>query len=362
MNIYSYFNSKDIAEYCKSINYKFSAIESAFIVWYSNHHNIKEKHKAWRKIIDTMPDEQFPNRWSLDNYTLHSFLETYMKLQNEFIDDFRENNENYIYTSEILYSGDDEYNADYVFYDDYGVCIDSIKQQISNDKYDNIEKIKIVRHFLRKKVFLLDKVTEIDNVQAEIIFSNKLLPEELNVDYGFDDERRLLQAPYGFYSMWIAVPIPFQKGDIVTSSNGYNRISGKHEPFVLELIPWWRRNMSNNDIKENALYWNNFGVDSSDMVSCAWFQDFNGELFLGHKYCYLDLEYYNDRFEGTESLLIAVSNCIKGKITIEELLRSHSIILMSNYAEEMRKYFNQNDKLLRACGIEYGKESEGKIK
>lgn len=41
------------------------------------------------------------------------------------------------------------------------------------------------------------------------------------------------------------------------------------------------------------------------------------------------------------------------KISIEELLRSHSIILMECYAKKMRKYFYHNKELLNDCGIEY---------
>ena len=88
MNIYEYFNSKDIAEHCQNINYKFSAIETAYIVWYSDHHTLSQKHKAWQEIINIMPDEQFHPYWDMKNHTLHGFLHTYIRLQNEYIEDF----------------------------------------------------------------------------------------------------------------------------------------------------------------------------------------------------------------------------------------------------------------------------------
>ena len=57
MNIYDFFNSRDIAAHCQKIGHKFTATEMAYIVWHSNHHTLADKHTAWQEIIDTMPDE-----------------------------------------------------------------------------------------------------------------------------------------------------------------------------------------------------------------------------------------------------------------------------------------------------------------
>ena len=185
-----------------------------------------------------------------------------------------------------------------------------------------------------------------------IIFNKQLEPIDLEpIHYGTEDERCLIATSHGFYNMWIAVPVPFKKGDIVTVKHTFE--DRKHKPIILEKVPWWRRNASNDNIKENTEYWLNYGVDWTDMTLCAWFQDNNGELLWDHQYCYLDLEYYRDEFDGTENFLVAVSNCMQGKISIEKLLKSHSITLMENYAEKMRKYFYHNEEALNACGIEY---------
>ena len=73
MNIYDFFNSRDVAEHCKNIGHKFTAMEIAFLVWQSNEHTLAEKHTAWQKIIDTMPDEPLPEYYWINN-SLHDFL------------------------------------------------------------------------------------------------------------------------------------------------------------------------------------------------------------------------------------------------------------------------------------------------
>ena len=43
MDIYSYFNSKSVGEYCRSIGHKFNAYETGFIINECNRINIEEK-------------------------------------------------------------------------------------------------------------------------------------------------------------------------------------------------------------------------------------------------------------------------------------------------------------------------------
>ena len=116
MNIYDYFNSRDIAEHCRNIKYKFTATETAYLVWHSNHHTLADKHHAWQEIIETLPDETFRSNWDFDHHTLHSFLQTYMRLQNEFVKDFCTTKEAYIYTYATKRKYEDDYRLDDIFF------------------------------------------------------------------------------------------------------------------------------------------------------------------------------------------------------------------------------------------------------
>ena len=56
MDIYCYLNSKDVADYCRSIHHQFDAKECVFIIFHCNHISVEEKNRLYQEIIDTMPD------------------------------------------------------------------------------------------------------------------------------------------------------------------------------------------------------------------------------------------------------------------------------------------------------------------
>lgn len=349
MNIYDYFNSRDIAEYCRNIDHKFTATETAYLVWHSNHHTLEEKHMAWQEIIDTMPDEDFHFNWDFDNHTLHSFLRTYMRLQNEFIDEFCRTKAGYVYTYATIRKREDSYHPDDIFFDSYEICLSALKtNELDDDPYDEIAKAKIIRRRLYSSSVSFRNAQE----QEAIIFNKQLQPMDIEPICESEGEKRFLGPSYGFYEMWVAIPTPFRKGDIVTDVNVYIDCSQRHRPFILDRIPYWRKDADNGaDCAKEVERLLNWGVDWSDMQEGVYMQDDNGEIYWDHAFDYLDLEYYREHLQGAEKLLTAVSNAMKGKINTEELLRSHSIILMENYALEMRRYFNDNQPLMRLCGL-----------
>lgn len=349
-DIYEYFNSHDIAEHCRNVNYKFSATETAYIVWYSNHHTLADKHHMWQKIIDTMPDELFHPNWDFNGHTLHSFLRTYIQLQNEFIEDFCKTKDKYVYTYSSLYRYDVQYSPDDIFYDSYEACLHDLKVNvIDDDDYNEISKVKINRHRLYSSHISFQEAKETDSV----IFDKQLCPIEIEVsNYETDGDGKFLGPSYGFYEMWVAIPTPFKKGDIVADVDVYDSRTKKHTPFILERIPYWRENADNgDDCEEQIEHLMNIVVDWTDMQEGVYLQGDDGEIYWDHAFHYLNLEYYREELLGTEKFLLAVSSAMQGKITTEELLRSHNIILMEQYATEMRKYFGENQKRMRLCGI-----------
>ena len=55
MDIYKFINSKDVRNYLKEINYEFTPVETAWLIWQSTK-PLEERHKAWQEMIYTMPD------------------------------------------------------------------------------------------------------------------------------------------------------------------------------------------------------------------------------------------------------------------------------------------------------------------
>ena len=350
LNIYDYFNSRDIAEHCRKIAHPFTAVETAYLVWHSNHHTLEDKHEAWQEIIDTLPDETFHPNWDFDDHTLHSFLRTYIRLQNEFIADFCTTKEGYIYTYSTLYKRHDQFMPDDIFFDSYEACLNALKvNELDDDTYDEIAKVKITRYRLYSSHISFRDAQEPES----IVFDKQLRPIDIAPVCVSEGEKRYLSPSYGFYEMWVAIPTPFRKGDIVMDVDIYDDQCRKHLPFILDRIPYWRKDADNGDNCEQEVErLLNWGVDWTDMQEGVYFQHDNGEIYWDHAFHYLDLEYYRDELVGTEKFLQTVSGAMQGKIGVEELLRSRNIILMEHGASEDRVYFGDNRELLQLCGIE----------
>ena len=355
MDIYEFFNSRDIAEHCRKIGHTFTATETAYFVWHSNHHTLADKHDAWREIIDTMPDEPLKPKWiDEEAYTLHEFLRTYMRLQNEFVEEFLAAKGGYIYTYGILREHDDEFRLDDIFFDSCETCLNTLQRNELDDNEDNeIAKAKIIRRRLYSSCVSFCDARE----QEAIVFDKQLHILDIEPAAEQEGEKKLLGPACGFYEMWIVVPTPFRKGDIVTDVDVYEGCPGKHRPFILDRIPYWRRNAEDGtDCEEQIKRLLSLGADWTDMQEGVYFQHENGEIYWDHAFHYLDLEYYRDELVGAEKFLRTVSSAMQGKIGIEELLRSRNIILMEHGASEERVYFGGDRELLQLCGIE--KESE----
>ena len=85
MDIYSFINSRDVEEHCRSLKHEFSAIETAFIVYQSKKHTIREKHDAYREIIVSMPDTEVQKRFNCPYYSsLHSVLRECLHCEHEY--------------------------------------------------------------------------------------------------------------------------------------------------------------------------------------------------------------------------------------------------------------------------------------
>ena len=122
---------------------------AAYLVWHSKHHTLEEKHAAWREIINTMPDEAFHPNWDFDDHTLHSFLRAYMRLQDEFIEDFCTTRKDHIYTYAIKHKRDDQFRPDDIFFDSYEACVNALKMnELDDDTYGEIAKARITRRML----------------------------------------------------------------------------------------------------------------------------------------------------------------------------------------------------------------------
>ena len=125
MKITSFINSNDIREYLEKINYKFTPLEAAWLIYQCRLISIPEKQEAFKEIIRTMPDCEVKKRFNtVPQKSLHEFLGKYISLQNKFIDTFF-NDKDSVYRLIYIYNNGDDFEDNTVY-----SSFDSLKNSI----------------------------------------------------------------------------------------------------------------------------------------------------------------------------------------------------------------------------------------
>lgn len=302
MDIYSFINSADIAKHCRELNHKFTPVELAYLIHASEWHTIPEKHDAWKKLIEETPDMELEERpWTPHFDSLHDFLQQYMQIENKYIDQFYRNEPDCVYFYEYLHQEDREYSKSDILYKDFSACYENMISNI--DEPDKIIDFRISKQWLNttaesgiRKITLC--ITE-DNTPVMLWAIQGLMDnEETNIFIAFD-------------GLWLEIPTPFQKGDILVDGSRYTLDTA---PFVLDSIPYW---IDENNT-ENLIKHHRTNGDISDMCAQI-YSECEGTLYSTCGPVYLHMEY----FTGVDKFLTAVSESIKGETTIANLLHSY---------------------------------------
>jgi hypothetical protein len=301
-DIYSYIPSRDIAAHCRKLQHEFNPLEQAFIVYLSDK-TLAEKHKAWQKIIDTLPDMEVPESCDCLKYdSLHRLLRDYMGVENRVV--------------EMLKS--DEPNAAYScgYYDEWEENLfptwESVIAYIQKENNENSE-FELCR--VRKQWIGAGckKLTAHIKPDGTIISW-----EEITVPNHENKENHLFGR---LDDMWLKIPTPFKEGDIVIDVTDIHwkkvLCSFGHGPFVLGAI-------------------SESGYDYSDMTAYGYWVNDDGGIYYECMHAYQNLEYYRKELTGRHRILKAISSHIEGELPVDELLNAYDVILHEEQAENLR--------------------------
>lgn len=350
MDILKFLNSKDIAKYLKEINYKFSPVETAYVIYQSYKKTLKEKHGAYKELVLLTEDFALKERPNMSGYSsFHRFINDYIKLENEILSEYMKEEDNAIYTYSFYdYEIDDSFNsAQYKRYEEIKGKIQEI-----NDETGFIS-------FVRKTFFYSDKFINVYyNKKGEI---TKL---ETNIFNGKINKENLLNA---FQGMWINIPIPFRKGDLVCYCKGSipkDAPIKNPELFVVTDFDYWSSaelekngyidGKTAENVNERDFEWRDNYVkrmlesgDESDMNFTAYYLEKGKILFSETFFQYLNLEYYKGKYNGYDRILYALSNHIKGEIDDEMFSFAYNQIV----AEEDLKALDSYSKWYNKDGL-----------
>lgn len=346
MDIYNFINSKAISAYCREIAHQFTPIEMAYLVHENDSINVKQKHEAYNEIIADYPDMEVAERpWIPYFNSLHTFLQIYAETENRYLSVFYNEESNCVYSYKVQYSGDDNYCEDGRLFLDFKTCYSALKIDID----DMIESYKMYDHeivplsiVVRKQWLNTDEYGQGKYMSIAIDYDNNPIQIiDTPTDIIAEDNEILL----AFDALWIEVPTPFKKGDILVTRS---KRPSDNQPFVLEWIPYWEEDERTASIVD---YLRKNG-DISDFATSIYGQDKDGTTWSDHGPCYLEMEYYEKELTGPQKFLIAVSNHIKGELPLELLIRSYDIF-KSEYRANSERYFTSGFRkdLLAKAGL-----------
>jgi hypothetical protein len=339
MNIYDFVDSRDIAEYWQKIDYKCTPLECAYLIHKSLTATLESKWSAWQEIIDTMPDSIIPERRWLKEQSLHHLIKREMAFQKLIVDEFNDET-NSVYTF-CMYS-DGEYSDCRRVYKTKASCFEGIKEYLEDETITKIRVRKQVIDCPDKFVF--------------VYFNRDLRPIEVyGVDFNkVDNPPENKDDDIGFEGLWLSFPTPFKRGDIVVDKD-FGNIA------VLDCMATWtseemKANGMTGDDKyfageDRVLALHKKDGDETDMCSGGYFYDSEYGFDHDHIDNYLNIEYVRDELKGTDRVLIALSNYIKGKIDIE--LLCYAVDLLTKEEEYLTTKRNEwfTAEGLRLAGI-----------
>lgn len=351
MNIYQYIRSKDVRKYNEKIEHKFTATESAFLVWRNHDITLKEKHDAWREIMREFSDEEVPQRNNVDYASsLFALLNRFIETDNALVDEFYKKDGQSVYSYRFRCKGDSSWCRDFGrIYSD----LRYMKREVEEDSDLGIVCIEYKKKYLSSPYRDITLETDKDG-NAMCVYG---CTYSENNTFIRDEKDEF------FEGLWIDVPTPFKCGDIVCSKTtpfGYNVYSDS-QPFVLLSLSNWsaeeaekrgeKLSEKDKEGKDRHLKYHKENGDITDMtargyfLSCDYYGRYTGGFYHEVMHDYINLEYYLGDFNGGERVLLPIKYYLGGDIDEETLVKACEIIKKQEEVKEEIGYLNMTDEL-----------------
>jgi len=293
MNVYQYLNSKDVAEHLEKIGFQFTSLEAARVIESCGHINLNEKHDAFRRLMEKMPDEEItlPAECGREEKrtTLHTLLKEYISAEEELLRSFEKDEKGYLY--EFRYAGfmdgiEMVYHREYLTYRELKKEMKSIPRHL--EICEGIEE------------FIIEKINTENKERTCLTLDKNGEPMSIeNLDF-FYEPYTVLRFENGNR----AIPHPFQEGDLVCAIDNKT-------PFVFM------------EAKENTVagyHLTNTGLKEQEIYLLP-----------------LELKYCRKELKGKEKALAAVSDFVKENIDLATFANLYHKAELEGYAENIKE-------------------------
>ena len=357
MNIFDYFNSSDVAEYCRSIGHTLNAVESAVIIGQCDSQTLAEKHAAYRTVIAEYPDMEIPQGNNHEYIkSFHNALGDTIAYEEKIVDMLLLPEPDAIYRAKVedyfrgsyfsSYERALDYAMDYVKREEAAQEShrndndDTLIVHIENDlaytlteeeaakmilNKDNLEQyeisaISIYKGYIDSEKYLVAEVSQSGGIMS-------VQQEGVIIDAG-DVELHLLDSCY------IDIPVPFKEGDLV-------EVGGRGHLFGRSSSPYGGvyvlKSICRDDSERNAK--SLMRSDLMDMTAEVYYEE-NGSVECEVIHFYPDLRYCKRELECEKRILKYVSLYMQEKLCLCSLLKIQNYLLLDEKRSELRSSFN----------------------
>lgn len=315
MDAFKWFNSRDVRDYLRKINYQFNTLETAWLVYSNQSACLSEQLSAFREIIDTMPDAILEKPiQQVGINTLHELLKEYIKIKENTLQKFSSTEDNPVFHAEWY---DDETAPTRI--DKAFLSEEECLKYIAEKKWE----IESEREYSRFAIFRFYQDGYIVKGYNEKCFVSSIYDSRYS-----HDETAVLSYLSDIQPNF---PLPFKQGDILILSYSSDRnfflIDGA---FVLKKI--------SKDYDKN----NEVESEYGDIGTIAWgfFQHPDGSVYYENITNYMDLEYFQGELNGKMRILTIISDFLGGKMELSRFANTYHQILAEEYAKDLYQMNN----------------------
>ena len=299
MNIYDFFNSPDVAEYCRNIGHTFNAVESAVMVSQSNKRTLAEKLAAYRTIIAEYPDMELPHGNNHEYHkSFHKALGDLIIYEERLIERFSIPEPDAVY---LAYFGVEYHNSTGIF-KTYEKAFKDALESFDDEKY----------YTVRKKFIESDKEFEAKISKSGDIMEIRHCEEDV-AENGIDS---------WLLSIYIDVPVPFKRGDLVEVDDG----GWMGDVYML-------KNICRDDAEDNSK--RIYRADLMDMTAGVHYES-GGSVSCEVIHFYPDLRYCRRELEGEQRILKYMSLYLQDKLCLCSLLTIQKYFLVDKIRSKLK--------------------------
>lgn len=381
IDIYRFINSKDVADYLRATGHQFTAGQAAYLVHKSADATLAERIDAWRAIVADMPEERVFVEYREYTYGSRELIEEHIADKEAKLQKFLNSDGAAYFPYESRWSEKPSWVPEKwcaenglwntlrmpVPFSTFDGCKDYLRREgriLGNGwRLDTLEEMpgrleqrapKSGVHYDRHVVC---RVVMDEGWYQSYGHINDPEPQYTPLDYVvLDGNLEILDVAWGWNDMTFdymvsAIPIPFQRGDIVI-----DRTSRVPHPFVFGFaIPWARDRdgsvrVDNEKLEE--LFHEQFNdlhreIEASNIEAfydwrmTAYGYEIDVETGMvevrpfGASDNYLNLEYYDGPLDGELRQLAIISELIKSEIDLGLAANSNRAASIDNHLKAM---------------------------